>query len=70
MDRRTFLGTLTGGLLAAPFAAEAQEGGRLYRIGVLRKGPDPLSTSFVDSAWGADAAAAHARRRVLYNDAT
>jgi len=26
MDRRTFLGTLTGGLLAAPLAAEAQAG--------------------------------------------
>ena len=24
MDRRTFLGTLTGGLLAAPLAVEAQ----------------------------------------------
>jgi hypothetical protein len=24
MDRRTFLGTLAGGLLAAPLAAEAQ----------------------------------------------
>ena len=26
MDRRTFLGTLAGGLLAAPLAAEAQSG--------------------------------------------
>ncbi len=26
MDRRTFLGTLAGGLLAAPLAAEAQGG--------------------------------------------
>jgi putative ABC transport system substrate-binding protein len=35
MDRRTFLGTLTGGLLAAPLAAEAQRPQRLYRVGHL-----------------------------------
>ena len=49
MDRRTFLGALAGGLITAPLAAEAQEGGRVYRIGVLREGPDPLSKSFVDA---------------------
>ncbi len=27
MDRRTFIGTLTGALLAAPLAAEAAAGG-------------------------------------------
>jgi putative ABC transport system substrate-binding protein len=35
MDRRTFLGTLTGSLLAAPRAAEAQPAGKVWRIGVL-----------------------------------
>ena len=30
MDRRTFLGALTGGLLAAPLAAEAQQAGKVY----------------------------------------
>ena len=35
MDRRTFLGTLTGGLLVAPLAAEAQQPGRVFRIGIL-----------------------------------
>src|SRR5260370_8111274 len=35
MDRRTFIGTLTGSLLAAPLAAEAQQAGRMWRIGVL-----------------------------------
>ena len=34
MDRRTFLGTLVGGL-AAPLAAEAQHAGKVWRIGLL-----------------------------------
>jgi putative tryptophan/tyrosine transport system substrate-binding protein len=35
MDRRTFISTLAGGLLAAPFAAEAQPAGKTPRIGWL-----------------------------------
>src|SRR2546425_6736227 len=35
MDRRAFLDTLAGGLLAAPLAAEAQQAGKVYRIGFL-----------------------------------
>jgi len=35
MDRRTFLGTLAGGLLAVPLAAEAQPAGKVYRVGFL-----------------------------------
>jgi len=35
VDRRTFLGTLTGSLLAAPVAAEAQKAGKVYRVGYL-----------------------------------
>jgi len=35
MDRREFLGTLAGGLLAAPFGAEAQRPDRIRRIGIL-----------------------------------
>ncbi len=38
MDRRAFLGTLTGGLLAAPLAAETQQAGSAYRIGYLSAG--------------------------------
>ena len=38
MDRRTFLGTLIGGLLAAPLAAQSQQPGRA-RVGVLAAGP-------------------------------
>ena len=39
IDRRTFIGRVGGGLLAVPFATEAQQAARLPRIGVL------LSTS-------------------------
>jgi len=35
MDRRAFIGTLAGGLLAAPLAAEAQPAGKVYRVGNL-----------------------------------
>jgi putative tryptophan/tyrosine transport system substrate-binding protein len=35
VNRRAFLGTLTGGLLAAPFAAEAQQAATIARIGYL-----------------------------------
>jgi putative ABC transport system substrate-binding protein len=35
IDRRTFIGGVAGGLLAVPFAAEAQQAARLPRIGVL-----------------------------------
>ena len=35
MERRAFIGTLTGGLLAAPLAAEAQQTRKVPRIGYL-----------------------------------
>jgi putative ABC transport system substrate-binding protein len=35
VDRRAFIGTLAGGLLAAPLAAEAQQAGKVWRIGLL-----------------------------------
>jgi hypothetical protein len=35
LDRRTFIGTLTGGLLTTPLAAEAQQARRIPRVGVL-----------------------------------
>ncbi len=41
MDRRAFLGTVTGGLLAAPLAAEAQPAKTVPRIGFLMA--DPIS---------------------------
>ncbi len=39
MDRREFVGTLAGGLLAAPLAAEAQPAAKVARIGYLLFGP-------------------------------
>ncbi len=42
MRRRAFLGTLAGGLLAAPRAAESQAAGKVYRVGLLDySAPDP-----------------------------
>jgi putative ABC transport system substrate-binding protein len=35
VDRRTFIGTIVGGLLAASFLADAQQPSKIYRIGVL-----------------------------------
>ena len=35
MERRAFLGVLTGGLLAAPVAAHAQPATKVYRVGLL-----------------------------------
>jgi len=37
VDRRAFIGSLAGGLLAAPLAAEAQQA-RVYRVGVILQG--------------------------------
>lgn len=36
MNRRAFLGTLAGSLLAAPLAAEAQQAGKLPRVGYVQ----------------------------------
>jgi putative ABC transport system substrate-binding protein len=41
MNRRVFLSTVTGGLLAAPLAAEAQPAGKVWRIGLLVPGLPP-----------------------------
>jgi putative ABC transport system substrate-binding protein len=38
MDRRAFLGALASGLLAAPLAVEAQQAGKVYRVGYLETG--------------------------------
>jgi hypothetical protein len=38
LDRRVFIGTLAGALLAAPLAAEAQPAGKVYRIAYVSPG--------------------------------
>jgi hypothetical protein len=43
MERRTFLGMIAGGLLAAPLAAEAQQTGRSIASACWRRGL-PFST--------------------------
>jgi putative ABC transport system substrate-binding protein len=40
VDRRAFLSTVAGSLLAAPLAAEGQPAGKVWRIGILQEGPD------------------------------
>jgi len=42
MERRVFVAAMAGGLLAAPFAAGAQQAGKIYRVGLLDfSTPDP-----------------------------
>jgi hypothetical protein len=52
MDRRAFIGTLAGGLLAAPLAAEGQPAGNVARLGNLSYGTATtnagLRKAFVD----------------------
>ena len=48
MNRRVFIGTVAGGLLAAPLAAEAQPAGKVWRIGYLDQGSSARSTLYAD----------------------
>ncbi len=48
MDRRAFIGTVTGGLLAAPRAAGAQQAGKVSRVGVLVTANPRVYDGFVD----------------------
>jgi putative ABC transport system substrate-binding protein len=48
MDRRTFIASMTGGLLAAPLAAETQQqAGKVYRIGFLGNSTEALEANLV-----------------------
>jgi ABC-type uncharacterized transport system substrate-binding protein len=49
ITRRAFLGTLGGGLLAAPLAAEAQQAGKVYRIGYLSWGKAGSDVVYADA---------------------
>jgi putative ABC transport system substrate-binding protein len=52
MDRRTFIGAMTGSLLAAPLAAEAQPAGKTARLGNLLIGPQPSPEELTKRAAG------------------
>ena len=49
ITRRVFLGTLAGGLLAAPLAAEAQQARKVWRIGFLGFTSASFATARVDA---------------------
>jgi putative ABC transport system substrate-binding protein len=48
MDRRGFVGGLAAGLLAAPLIAEAQQAGKVYRIGFLSSSGCPILPEILD----------------------
>ncbi len=49
MARRAFLGTVAGGLLAAPLAAEGQQANKVWRIGFLEAGSSSANRHFLDA---------------------
>jgi ABC-type uncharacterized transport system substrate-binding protein len=50
MERRTFMALVSGGLLAAPLAVEAQPAEKVYRLGYLASGwPDERTRLLLDS---------------------
>ena len=51
ITRRVFVGTLAGGIVAAPLAAAAQQAGKVYRIGILAN--LPLTDPGGARLWGA-----------------
>ena len=48
MERRAFIGALTGGLLAAPLVAQAQPAGKVWKLGYLDQGAAARSKPYVD----------------------
>src|SRR5258705_1263261 len=47
LDRRTFIGTVASGLLAAPLAVEAQSVGKVWRIGYVGNSSTALESELV-----------------------
>jgi len=47
MDRRAFISGVTVGFLAAPLGAQAQQAGKVYRIGFLGNSTAALETNLV-----------------------
>jgi len=53
MDRRTFMALVSGGLLAAPLVAEAQQTARPPRVGYLGLGSHCIMCGFIKAPPGA-----------------
>ncbi len=51
MDRRAFIGRIAAGVLAAPLVAEAQQAGRVYRLGFLSDAK-PTDSAPLRAFWG------------------
>jgi putative tryptophan/tyrosine transport system substrate-binding protein len=68
MNRRTFLSALSGSLLAVPLAAEAQQAGKVYRLGVLSTtGAEQENVlSSLEKAWEAGAKELNLQFRWMY----
>jgi putative ABC transport system substrate-binding protein len=49
MDRRTFIGTLGGSLIAPSLAVEAQPANRIYRVGFLEAGAASVNRHFLEA---------------------
>ncbi len=47
MERRTFMAMLTGGIVVSPLAAEAQQAGKVYRVGFLGNSSAALEANLV-----------------------
>jgi putative ABC transport system substrate-binding protein len=48
IDRRTFIATVAGGLLAGPLAVEAQQAGKVYRIGFIGVGHNKPQDALIE----------------------
>ena len=49
MDRRAFIVSITGSLLAAPLAADAQKAAKVYRVGMLETRSTALNAANIDA---------------------
>ncbi len=49
MDRRTFIANVARGLVAVPLATEAQQAGKIYRIGYLSAAAPAASATVIDA---------------------
>jgi putative ABC transport system substrate-binding protein len=49
IDRRTFIGSVAGGILAVPLAAPAQQVGKVYRVGILETIPASQNAAKLDA---------------------